>query len=93
MPGSPIGHEGGIGTFTVKNNSTSWVLWDLNVTDVGLGEGTFNIQDNATVTANNFFIGKGVGSSGVVNQTGGLPSGCQTATNSTSASTGRAPGT
>ncbi|HEY5915683.1 MAG TPA: autotransporter-associated beta strand repeat-containing protein [Verrucomicrobiae bacterium] len=66
-----IGHEGGVGTFTVKNNSSLWVLWDLNVTDVGLGEGTFNLQDNATATANNFFIGKGVGSSGVFNQTGG----------------------
>ena len=66
-----IGHEGGIGTFTLKNNGSLWVRDDVNVTDVGLGEGTLNIQDNATTTGNNYFIGKGVGSSGVVNQTGG----------------------
>ncbi len=65
------GHEGGIGNFSVKNNGSLWVLWDLNVTDVGLGQGTFNLQDNGTATANNFFIGKGVGSTGMFNQTGG----------------------
>jgi autotransporter-associated beta strand protein len=66
-----IGHEGGVGTFTVQNNGRVWVLWDLNVTDVGLGEGTFNLKDNGTVSANNFFVGKGTGSTGVFNQTGG----------------------
>jgi fibronectin-binding autotransporter adhesin len=65
------GHEGGVGDFTVKDNGSLWVLWDLNVTDVGLGQGTFNLQNNATVTANNFFIGKGIGSTGLFNQTGG----------------------
>lgn len=66
-----IGHEGGSGTLTLKDNSVLRVLWDMNVTDVATGDGTMNIQNNATVTANNYFVGKGVGSSGIVNQTGG----------------------
>jgi autotransporter-associated beta strand protein len=66
-----IGHEGGNGTLTVKDNSTLRVLWDMNVTDVNTGEGTMNIQDNARVIWGSLFVGKGVGSSGLVNQTGG----------------------
>jgi fibronectin-binding autotransporter adhesin len=66
-----IGHEGGTGTLTVKDNSTLRVLWDMNVTDVGLGTGTMTIQDNAKVIWGSLFVGKGAGSVGLVNQTGG----------------------
>ncbi len=66
-----VGNEDGTGTLTVKDNSSLWVLWDMNVTDVGTGQGTMNLQNNATATANNFFIGKGAGSTGTMNQTGG----------------------
>lgn len=66
-----IGHEGGEGTLTVKDNATLRVLWDMNVTDVNTGLGTMNIQGNAQVIWGSLFVGKGVGSVGVVNQTGG----------------------
>lgn len=66
-----LGHEGGYGTATVQDDSQLWVLWDLNVTDVGLGEGYFQLRDRATVSANNLFIGKGAGSTGVWQQSGG----------------------
>ncbi len=66
-----IGNEGGSGTLTVKDNSTLRVLWDMNVTDVNTGDGTMNIQNNAQVIWGSLFVGKGAGSSGLVNQTGG----------------------
>ncbi len=66
-----VGHEGGTGTLTVKDNSTLRVLWDMNVTDVDTGDGTMNIQDNARVIWGSLFVGKGTGSFGRVNQTGG----------------------
>ena len=66
-----IGHEGGTGTLTVKDNSTLRVLWDMNVTDVDVGDGTMNIQDNAQVAWGSLFVGKGTNSFGRVNQTGG----------------------
>lgn len=66
-----IGHEGGTGTLTVKDSSTLRVLWDMNVTDVNTGDGTMNIQGNAQVTWGSLFVGKGEGSFGRVNQTGG----------------------
>jgi autotransporter-associated beta strand protein len=67
-----VGHEGGIGTFTMNNNSSAWILWDLNITDVDTGDGTMNLNDNAEVSFGSCFIGKGVGSTGLVNQNGGL---------------------
>jgi autotransporter-associated beta strand protein len=67
-----VGHEGGIGTFTLKDNSSLWVSSDLNMTDVGTGDATMNIQNNAQVSSGSYFIGKGIGSTGVVNQSGGL---------------------
>ena len=67
-----VGNEGGTGTFSVRDNANAWILWDLNITDVGLGLGTMNLSDNALVSFGSCFIGKGVGSSGIVNQTGGL---------------------
>lgn len=73
-----VANEGGDGTLNMKDNSTLWVLWDLNITDVNTGQGVWNIQDNAVASANNFFIGKGVGSSAVVNQTGGSVIGLST---------------
>lgn len=66
-----IGNEGGTGSMLVKDNGRLWILWDLNVTDVGLGDGSFTIQDNAYVEANNFYVAKGVGSTGLFTQKGG----------------------
>jgi len=66
-----VGHEGGTGNLTVRDNGNLWVLWDMNVTDVGLGEGNMTIRDNAQVSFGSFFVGKGVGSAGTVTQTGG----------------------
>jgi len=66
-----LGHEGGTGTLTLWDNSLVNVLWDMNVTDVNTGSATMDIHDNAVVRANNFFVGKGAGSTGIVNQDGG----------------------
>lgn len=66
-----IGHEGGVGNFTVKDSANMTVTGDLNVTDVGLGQGNFTLQNNATVNPRSLFVGKGVGSTGIFNQTGG----------------------
>lgn len=66
-----IGHEGGEGTMNMKDNSSLWVLWDMNVTDVNTGTGLMNIQDNASLDVGSLFVGKGAGSSGTVNQTSG----------------------
>jgi autotransporter-associated beta strand protein len=66
-----IGHEGGVGNLTMRDNSRLWVLWDMNVTDVNTGEGTMTVRDNAEVSFGSMFVGKGVGSSGLVTQTGG----------------------
>ena len=66
-----FGHEGGHGTATLHDDSQLWVLWDLNVTDVGTGLGLFELHDRAAVSANNLFVGKGAGSTGVWRQDGG----------------------
>ena len=66
-----IGHEGGNGILNLQDTSRLWVLWDMNVTDVGTGDGLMNIKDTAQVSVASMFVGKGVASSGVVNQTGG----------------------
>jgi autotransporter-associated beta strand protein len=66
-----FGHEGGTGTLTVKDQANLRVLWDLNITDVGLGDASMIIQDNAQVSFGGCYVGKGVGSSGSVNQSGG----------------------
>jgi autotransporter-associated beta strand protein len=47
----------------------------MNITDVNTGDGTLNVQDNAQVSTGSGFIGKGSGSSGLVNQTGGTVGG------------------
>ena len=65
------GHEGGVGTFNMKDASSCWILWDMNVTDVGLGDGRMNLSDTAQLSFGSCFVGKGVGSSGLVTQTGG----------------------
>jgi autotransporter-associated beta strand protein len=59
-----IGHEGGDGTFTMKDNSSLWVLWDLNVTDVGTGNGNLVMQDSARAEAGAVFVAKGEASTG-----------------------------
>ena len=59
-----VGNEGGIGTFTMKNDSSCWVLWDMNITDVNAGDGTLLMQDNAQLTAGALFVAKGAGSTG-----------------------------
>jgi autotransporter-associated beta strand protein len=66
-----FGHEGGHGTASLRDDSRLWVLWDLNVTDVGTGYGLFELHDRAVVSANNLFVGKGAGSTGVWRQDGG----------------------
>ncbi|MCS7090006.1 MAG: autotransporter-associated beta strand repeat-containing protein [Verrucomicrobiota bacterium] len=66
-----FGHEGGHGSAVLQDDSRLWVLWDLNVTDVGPGEGYFEIRDRAVVSANNVFVGKGAGSTGVWQHKGG----------------------
>lgn len=66
-----LGHEGGNGTLTVKDNSKLYVLWDMNITDVGLGDGLMTVQDNAVADIGSLFVGKGTNSVGVLNQTGG----------------------
>ncbi|MGA4643901.1 autotransporter-associated beta strand repeat-containing protein [Limisphaera sp. 4302-co] len=66
-----FGHEGGHGTASLQDDSYLWVLWDLNVTDVGTGQGIFELHDNAVVSANNLFVGKGAGSTGIWRQDGG----------------------
>jgi autotransporter-associated beta strand protein len=70
-----VGNEGGVGSFTLKDNSSLWILWDLNITDVNAGDGTLNVQNNAQISTGSGFIGKGSGSSGLVNQTGGTVGG------------------
>lgn len=66
-----FGHEGGHGTASLRDDSYLWVLWDLNVTDVGTGYGLFELHDRAVVSANNLFVGKGAGSTGLWRQDGG----------------------
>lgn len=64
------GHEGGHGTLTLKDNSSLWVLWDLNITDVGTGQGALVLQDNARIEAGAVFFAKGAGSEGVAHISG-----------------------
>jgi autotransporter-associated beta strand protein len=59
-----VGNEGGIGTFTMKNDSSCWVRLDMNVTDVDAGDATLTMQDNAQMTAGALFVAKGAGSTG-----------------------------
>ncbi|HEY9173642.1 MAG TPA: autotransporter-associated beta strand repeat-containing protein [Verrucomicrobiae bacterium] len=66
-----VGNEGGTGALTVKDNGSVWVLWDLNITDVGTGYGDMTVQDNAQVEWGSLFVGKGAGSTARVSQTGG----------------------
>lgn len=66
-----FGHEGGYGTASLRDDSYLWVLWDLNITDVGTGYGVFELHDRAAVSANNLFVGKGAGSTGIWRQDGG----------------------
>ena len=66
-----VANEGGTGTLTLKDNSSLYVLQDMNVTDVNTGNGELDVQNNAQLIFGSCFIGKGVGSSGVVNQSGG----------------------
>ncbi|MBE0544606.1 MAG: autotransporter-associated beta strand repeat-containing protein [Verrucomicrobia bacterium] len=67
----PIGNEGGVGIVNLKDDSRLWVGSDLNVTDVSTGEGTLNLQNTAQASFNNLFVGKGEGSIGIMNQSGG----------------------
>jgi autotransporter-associated beta strand protein len=63
----------GTGNLTVKDTS-AFVSngGDFNVSDVANSKGTLNIQDNATVTsAGTLFIGKGDGTAGNLNISGG----------------------
>ena len=63
------------GTLMLKGTASFNTANDFNVGDVGTSVGTLNIQDNASLTMNSFFIGSansaGSTASGMVNQTGG----------------------
>jgi autotransporter-associated beta strand protein len=72
-----VGNEGGEGRFTLKDNSSLRVLSDLNITDVNGGDATLDVQNNAQVSTTSGFIGKGSGSFGTVNQSGGTVAGRQ----------------
>ncbi|HEU5070327.1 MAG TPA: autotransporter-associated beta strand repeat-containing protein [Verrucomicrobiae bacterium] len=63
------------GTLTLKGSGAFVTSSDFNVADVDSSIGTFNLQDTATLTANNIFIASANSTAstaiGTVNQTGG----------------------
>jgi autotransporter-associated beta strand protein len=61
-----IGNEGGTGSVTVKDSGALVTTADLNVCDVNTGTGDLTAKDNATVSANNIYVGKGAGSTGTL---------------------------
>lgn len=63
----------GQGTLTVKDNGIfTTTTVDFNVSDIGTSKGWINISDSATVNIGGIaFIGKGSGTAGTVNQSGG----------------------
>jgi autotransporter-associated beta strand protein len=63
------------GVLTLKGTASIVANNDFNVGDVGASVGTLNVQDNANLSVNAFYIGSangaGTTASGTVNQTGG----------------------
>ena len=71
-----IGQDGSDnGTLTLNGTGSLTTTGDFNVGDSGAAAGTLNIQDNAVLSLNTFFIGSaftaGSTASGTVNQSGG----------------------
>lgn len=60
-----------VASLTAKDNGSVFVATDFNVSDTGTSTGTLNIQDNATVSGQNCYIGKAGGSVGMLNISGG----------------------
>jgi autotransporter-associated beta strand protein len=63
--------SGGVGSFTMMNNSMMTNSRDENIADTTGSTGTLNIQDNATNLTANLYVGKSGTAVGVVNQSGG----------------------
>lgn len=61
---------GEVGTLTLSGTSVWSTAADFNVADVN-ATGTLNVQDSATLNANNFFVGKAGSAVGTVNLSGG----------------------
>ena len=73
-----IGNQGGVGSVLVKDNGSLILpsgVSDLNICDVGAGQGSLTIMNNGSVSANNLFVGKGAGSVGTFTQSGGTTTG------------------
>ena len=69
-----IGDGGaGVATATVKHNaSLASTAGDFNIGDTGTSQGTLHLGDSATVSSTGIaYIGKGSGTKGTLNQTGG----------------------
>jgi hypothetical protein len=68
-------HDTDNGTLTLKGTASFIDNNDFNVGDIGQSVGTLNVQDEASLTMNSFFVGSanaaGSTASGTVNQTGG----------------------
>ncbi|HWI57054.1 MAG TPA: autotransporter-associated beta strand repeat-containing protein, partial [Bacillota bacterium] len=64
---------GGVGTMVVKDNAILSSTGDFNVSDTPYSQGRLDILNNAQVLINGaVFLGKGVGTVGVINQYSGL---------------------
>ncbi|RYD32951.1 MAG: hypothetical protein EOP85_21235, partial [Verrucomicrobiaceae bacterium] len=66
-----IGRAGGTGNLTVKNSAKFVNYDDFSLAEAGTSTGTLTIQDSATVTIRSGLLGRGVGGTGLVNQSGG----------------------
>lgn len=64
--------NGGMGSMVVKDNAAFYSTSDFNVSDNAYTEGTLDLMNNGKITSGSFFVGKGNGSIGVMNQSGGL---------------------
>jgi autotransporter-associated beta strand protein/T5SS/PEP-CTERM-associated repeat protein len=64
--------DGGMGSMIVRDNAAFYSTSDFNVSDNAFTEGTLDLLNNGTITSGSFFVGKGNGSIGVMNQSGGL---------------------
>src|ERR1035438_3830555 len=60
--------SGGVGSFTMMNNSMMTNSRDENIADTTGSTGTLNIQDNATNLTANLYVGKSGTAGGVVNR-------------------------
>src|SRR5262249_42885777 len=63
---------GGVGTLTLKDNTTNLVTGDLNVADLTGAVGVLNITNNTQLSLNTLYVGKTNNGVGTVNQSGGI---------------------